>query len=67
MSVDIFKALEVKLALTKHAMLTVSQLEMRLAKRGSTTGKKKWELKLLESAYNALQIPRQDRKFGLDK
>lgn len=53
------------LALTNHALLTIRELEMRLDKRGCTTGKKKWELKLLASAYNALQTPRQDRKFGL--
>jgi hypothetical protein len=58
-------ALKERQSLFSHALLTVRELEMRLAKRGCTTGKKKWELKLLKSAYDALSTPPQDRKFGL--
>lgn len=58
-------ALRERLALSNHALLTIKQLEMRLAKRGRTTGKKVWELQLLKSAYDALHIPTTARKFCL--
>jgi len=54
--------------LAEHAELTVKELESKLSRRGNwTTGKKKWELKLLFSAYEALGIDYEVRKFGLDK
>lgn len=53
--------------LINHAQLTIKMLETHLSRRGWTTGKKKWELQLLFSAYESLGIPQRDRKFGLDK
>lgn len=53
--------------LIKHARLTINMLEHRLSKRGWTTGKKRWELQLLFSAYESLGVAAAERKFGLDK
>jgi hypothetical protein len=53
--------------LIDHARLTIKLLEQHLARRGWTTGKKKWELQLLFSAYESLGVAAADRKFGLDK
>jgi len=53
--------------LAEHAQLTIKMLEQHLSRRGWTTGKKRWELQLLFSAYESLSIPAEDRKFGLDK
>ena len=53
--------------LEQHAKLTISTFEGKLKHRGWTTGCKKWELKLLFSAYDALNIPVENRKFGLQK
>lgn len=53
--------------LTQHAELTVAHLERFFARRGMTTGLKQWEQELLFSAYEALEIPTKDRKFGLAK
>lgn len=53
--------------LINHARHTVKELEGKCRHRGVTTGIKKWELNLLYSAYEALAIPKEERKFGLDK
>lgn len=50
-----------------HAELTIKHLECFLKRRGWTSGLKKWELELLFSAYEALDVPHVHRKFGLDK
>ena len=50
-----------------HAHLTIKLLEQHLSRRGWTTGKKRWELQLLFSAYESLGVAAADRKFGLDK
>lgn len=56
-----------ELKLKEHAQLTISELEKFLKRRGWTTGLKKWEQVLLFSAYEALETPLKERKFGLDK
>jgi len=43
--------------LVAHAKLTIQELERRLKHRGMTTGKRRWELQLLKSAYVALALP----------
>jgi hypothetical protein len=54
--------------LIDHAKLTINILEQRLSRRGKwSTGKKRWELQLLFSAYESLGVAAADRKFGLDK
>ena len=53
--------------LSDHAKLTIKMLEQHLSRRGCTTGKKRWELQLLFSAYESLGVAAADRKFGLDK
>jgi hypothetical protein len=53
--------------LIDHAHLTVKLLEQHLSRRGWTTGKKRWELQLLFSAYESLGVAAAERKFGLDK
>lgn len=53
--------------LINHAQLTIKVLEQHLQRRGWTTGKKKWELQLLFSAYKSLGVEAADRKFGLGK
>ncbi len=54
--------------LIDHARLTIKLLEQHLARRAArATGKKKWELQLLFSAYESLGVAAADRKFGLDK
>lgn len=53
--------------LQQLASETIRQLESKLSRRGWTTGFKKWELELLFFAYEGLEMPMANRKFGLDK
>ena len=53
--------------LKEHAELTIKTLEHRFKGRGRTTGLKKWELELLFSAYEALEVELKNRKFGLHR
>lgn len=51
--------------LVEHTKYTIQTLETRLNTRGITTGLKAWEKKILLSAYDALDLPDEERKFGL--